>query len=43
MNDMIAPIIESQGNTAQIAVVFDAIRDVLLPTFLNLNTSSIKK
>lgn len=36
-------MIESQENTAQIAVVFDRIRDVLLPTFLNLSTSSIKK
>lgn len=43
MNEMTAPMIESQGNTAQIEVVFNAIRDVLLSILLSLNTSSIKK
>lgn len=43
MNEMIAPMIESQGNTVQIALFFNAIRDVLLSTLLSFNTSSIKK
>lgn len=43
MNEMIAPMMQSQGNIAQIAVFFNAMGDVFLSILLSLNTASIKK